>query len=147
MRTMTKTFYYLIYAGTIPFILCSICFSAGIKSIYLLGSVDKILSAYGLVILSFLSGSHWGQHLYINRIIWGCTLPVLSNIIAVLLCFSFLVLSFKELVAIFVAAFIILLIIDHRLFQMHLISDHYFQTRCFVSAIVIISLIISGALS
>lgn len=147
MRTMTKTFYYLIYAGTIPFILCSICFSAGIKSIYLLGSVDKILSAYGLVILSFLSGSHWGQHLYINRRIWGCTLPVLSNIIAVLLCFSFLVLSFKELVAIFVAAFIILLIIDHRLFQMHLISDHYFQTRCFVSAIVIISLIISGALS
>lgn len=147
MRTMTKTFYYLIYAGTIPFILCSICFSAGIKSIYLLGSVDKILSAYGLVILSFLSGSHWGQHLYINRRIWGCTLPVLSNIIAVLLCFSFLVLSFKELVAIFVAAFIILLIIDHRLVQMHLISDHYFQTRCFVSAIVIISLIISGALS
>jgi len=147
MRTMTKTFYYLIYAGTIPFILCRICFSAGIKSIYLLGSVDKILSAYGLVILSFLSGSHWGQHLYINRRIWGCTLPVLSNIIAVLLCFSFLVLSFKELVAIFVAAFIILLIIDHRLFQMHLISDHYFQTRCFVSAIVIISLIISGALS
>lgn len=147
MRTMTKAFYYLIYAGTIPFILCSICFSAGIKSIYLLGSVDKILSAYGLVILSFLSGSHWGQHLYINRRIWGCTLPVLSNIIAVLLCFSFLVLSFKELVAIFVAAFIILLIIDHRLFQMHLISDHYFQTRCFVSAIVIISLIISGALS
>ena len=147
MRTMTKTFYYLIYAGTIPFILCSICFSAGIKSIYLLGSVDKILSAYGLVILSFLSGSHWGQHLYINRRIWCCTLPVLSNIIAVLLCFSFLVLSFKELVAIFVAAFIILLIIDHRLFQMHLISDHYFQTRCFVSVIVIISLIISGALS
>ena len=95
MRTMTKTFYYLIYAGTIPFILCSICFSAGIKSIYLLGSVDKILSAYGLVILSFLSGSHWGQHLYINRRIWGCILPVLSNIIAVLLCFSFLVLSFK----------------------------------------------------
>lgn len=147
MRTMTKTFYYLIYAGTIPFILCSICFSAGIKSIYLLGSVDKILSAYGLVILSFLSGSHWGQHLYINRRIWGCTLQVLSNIIAVLLCFSFLVLSFKELAAIFVAAFIILLIIDHRLFQMHLISDHYFQTRCFVSAVVIISLIISGALS
>ena len=147
MRTMTKAFYYLIYAGTIPFILCSICFSTDIKSIYLLGSVDKILSAYGLVILSFLSGSHWGQHLYINRRIWGCTLPVLSNIIAVLLCFSFLVLSFKELVAIFVASFIILLIIDHRLFQMYLISDHYFQTRCFVSAIVIISLIISGALS
>ena len=147
MRTMTKAFYYLTYAGTIPFILCSICFSAGIKSIYLLGSVNKILSAYGLVILSFLSGSHWGQHLYINRRIWGCTLPVLSNIIVVLLYFSFLVIRFKELVAIFVAAFIILLIIDHRLFQMHLISGHYFQTRCFVSAIVIISFIISGALS
>ena len=144
---MTKAFYYLTYAGTIPFILCSICFSAYIKSIYLLGSVDKILSAYGLVILSFLSGSHCEQRLYINRRIWVYALPIFSNIIAVLLCFSFLVLSFKALVAIFVAAFIILLIIDHRLFQIHLISDHYFQTRCFVSVIVIILLIISGSLS
>ena len=144
---MTKAFYYLTYACTMPFILCSICFRADVKSIYLLGSVDKILSAYGLVILSFLSGSYWGQHLYINRRIWVYALPVLSNIIAVLLCFIFLLLGFKELLAIFVAAFIILLIIDHCLFQMHLISYHYFQTRCFVSAIVIISLIISGSLS
>jgi len=144
---MTKAFYYLTYAGAIPFIFCTVCFSTNIQSIYLLGSVEKILSAYGLVISSFLSGSHWGQHLHINRRIWVYALPILSNIIAVLLCFSFLVLSFKTEVAIFVAAFIVLLIIDHRLFQMGLINDHYFQTRCFVSAIVIISLIISGALS
>ena len=144
---MSKAFYYLTYAGAIPFILCAICFSANIKSIYLLGSVEKILSAYGLVILSFLSGSHWGQHLYIHRRIWDYALPVFSNIIAVLLCFSFLILNFRMLVAIFVTVFIILLIIDYCLFQIHLISDHYFQTRCVVSAIVIVSLIISGALS
>jgi hypothetical protein len=144
---MTRDFYYLTYAGAIPFILCTVCFSANIKSVYLLGSVEKILSTYGLVILSFLSGSHWGQHLQINRRMWVYALPILSNIIVVFLCFSFLVLSFKTQITMFVVAFIVLLIIDHRLFQMSLISDHYFQTRCFVSVIVIISLIISGAIS
>ena len=119
---MKKVFSHLTYAGSIPFALCAVFFSTNTKNLHLLGSVEKILSAYGLMILSFLA-------------------------IAVLLWFGFLVLSFKMLVSMFVAAFVVLLIIDHRLFQMDLVSNHYFQTRCFVAAIVIISLIISGALS
>ena len=144
---MKKVFSHLTYAGSIPFVLCAVFFSTNTKNLHLLGSVEKILSAYGLMILSFLAGAHWGQYLHINRWIWSYALTILSNIIAVLLWFGFLVLSFKMLVSMFVAAFVVLLIIDHRLFQMDLISNHYFQTRFFVSAIVIVSLIISGILS
>ena len=146
-NVMKKIFPYLTYAGAIPFIFCAVCLGADIQELPFLGSVKKILSVYGLVISSFLAGAHWGQHLYINKHPWSRSLPILSNTIAVLLWFGFLVLTFKMLMAMFVAAFIVLLIIDRRLFQMDLITRHYFRTRFFVSAIVIMSLIISGIIS
>lgn len=141
---MKKIFPYLAYAGAVPCILCAACLNVDIQEIPLLGSVERILSVYGLVIASFLAGTHWGQHLHISKSLWSYSLPILSNIIAVLLWFGFLVLSFKMQMAMFVIAFVVLLIIDHRLFQIDLITHHYFQTRFFVSAIVIISFIISG---
>ena len=144
---MKKIFSYLTYAGAMPFIFCAICLSADIQQLPLLGSIEKILSVYGLVISSFLAGAHWGQHLQLNKGVWSRSLPILSNIIAVSLWFGFLVLSFKMLMIMFVAVFVVLLIIDHRLFQIGFITSHYFQTRFFVSAIVIISLIISGIIS
>ena len=144
---MNKTFPYLMYAGTVPFIFSSVFFGLDIHELPLLGSVEKTLSVYALVILSFLAGSHWGQHLHIKKGIWNHYLPILSNIIAVLLWLGFLLFSFKILMVMFTATFFVLLFIDHRLFQMDLISRHYFQTRFFVSLIVIISLIISGILS
>jgi|TARA_B110000483_G_scaffold145435_1_gene173535 hypothetical protein len=144
---MKKNSPYLTYAGAIPFIFCAACLIADIQQLPLLGSVEKILSVYGLVIASFLAGAHWGQHLHINKSIWERYLPILSNTIAVWLCFGFLAFSFKILMAVFVAVFAVLLIIDHRLFRMDLITHHYFQTRLFVSVIVITSLIISGIAS
>ncbi len=144
---MKKIFTYLIYAGAMPFIVCAVCLGFDIHQIPMLGSVRKILSVYGLVIASFLAGSHWGQYLQINKVRWSHFLPIFSNILAVLLWIGFLVLSFKVLMGMFVVAFVVLLVIDHRLFQMNLITRHYFQTRFFVSTIVIISLIISGIVS
>ena len=144
---MKKIFPYLTYAGAIPFVFCAVCFSFDIQSLSLLGSIERILSIYGLAISSFLAGAHWGQHLRINKSQWVRFLPIFSNVIAVLLWLGFLLLSFKMQMVMFVAAFVVLLIIDHRLFQMDIITRHYFQTRFFVSAIVIISLIISGIVS
>lgn len=144
---MKKISTYLTYAGAIPFIVCAVCLSFDINQLLLLGYVEKILSVYGLVISSFLAGAHWGQHLHISKGLWSCSLAILSNIIAVLLWFGFLVLGFKVLMAMFAAAFVALLIIDYRLFHMDLISRNYFQTRFFVSVIVIISLSISGMVS
>lgn len=143
---MKKIFPYLTYAGTIPFIFCALCLYANMQELPILGSIEKILSVYGLVIAAFLAGSHWGQHLHINNNKWVILLPVLSNIIAILLWFSFLILNFKILMVMYIAVFIVLLIIDYCLFRANLITDSYFKTRFKVSFIVIISLIISGTL-
>ena len=144
---MNKISIYLTYAGAIPFIVCAVFLNFDIVQLPLLGYVEKILSVYGLVISSFLAGAHWGQHLRINKGLWTYSLAILSNIIAVLLWFGFLVLGFKVLMAMFAAAFVALLIIDYRLFHMDFISRNYFQTRLFVSVTVIISLSISGIVS
>ena len=141
---MKKTYSYLIYIGSIPFILCAVYFIADLHDMPLLVSIERILSAYGLVILSFLAGSHWGQHLYLNKVIWGRVLAVMSNIITLSLWFGFLLLNFKMLMALFASVFFILIVIDYYLYLINLISLHYFQIRFLVSVIVIISLIISG---
>lgn len=147
-RCNEEIFSYLIYAGTIPFILCAVCLGVDIQELALLGSVERILSVYGLVISSFLAGAHWGQSLHINENQWIFLLPIISNVTAVLLWTSFLVLSFKILVGgILIPTFIFFLIIDHRLFRLNLITRHYFRTRFSVSVIVIISLIVSGIVS
>ena len=144
---MKKIFPYLTYAGAIPFVFCAVCLSFDIQSLPLLGSIERILSVYGLVISSFLAGAHWGQHLHINKSQWVRSLPIFSNVIAVLLWLGFLVLSFKMQMVMFATAFVVLIIIDHRLFQMDIITRHYFQTRFVVTAGVIVSLIISGIVS
>ena len=145
-EVMKKVFPYLMYAGSLPFVLCATCFITNTPNLYIFGPVEKILSIYGLIILSFLSGIHWGQHLYINKGIWLHILPIFSNIIVLSIYFCVLVLDFKMLVLIFILSFIIILIIDYNLMKKGLISNHYFQTRFSVSVIVIISLIISGVL-
>ena len=124
---MKKVFPYLTYVGATPFVFCAMCFYLGIHDIPLLGSVKRILAAYGLVISSFLAGAHWGQHLHIDKSQWIRFLPIFSNVIAVLLWLGFLVLSFKMQMAMFVAAFVVLLIIDHRLFRQHCVfhNGHY----------------------
>lgn len=144
---MKKLSPYLIYAGAVPFIFCAACLSADIQNLPIMGSIERILGIYALVISSFLAGAHWGQHLHINKGQWSRSLSIFSNVVAVLIWLAFLVLSFKMKMTMFVAAFVVLLIIDHRLFQMDVITRHYFQTRFFVSAIVICSLIISGIVS
>jgi len=144
---MKKVYPYLIYTGAIPFLFCSVCFIVDFHEVPLFGSIERILSVYGLIILSFLAGSHWGQQLYISKTVWGIVLAVLSNIIALCLCFGFLLLSFKMLMAMFSAAFFILIIIDYFLFKIELLSGNYFLTRFLASTIVIVSLIISGIMS
>lgn len=146
-KAMKTIFPYLTYAGAIPFIVCTVCLSVDIYQMPFLGHIEKILSVYGLVISSFMAGSHWGQHLHMHKELSGLSLAILSNIIAILLWFGFLVLSFSMLMVMLATAFVVLLIIDYRLFKMGLITCHYFRTRCLVSAIVIASLIISGAIS
>ena len=140
---MKKTYPYLPYAGALPFIFCALCFIEGIHILPFFGYTDKVLSGYGLIISSFMAGSHWGQHLSLSSKC-GLYLPFFSNINAILLWLSFIVFSFKILLIIFIVSFLVLLLIDNKLFQGGHISREYFRTRCLVTFVVISSLIVSG---
>lgn len=141
MRNQKRLYFYLAYAGTIPFLLCAILFAFKIQKIPILGNLSTVISVYSLVIASFMAGAHWGQHLNQNGK-WPLFLSVTSNIVAVLLWLSYLVLPFGGFLMAVAAIFTLLLLIDKKLFQAHLITQPYYQARYIVSLIVIISLII-----
>ncbi len=143
---MNKLFPYLTYMGAIPFIACALFLSFDITSLPLLGSVETILSVYSLVIATFLSGSYWGVIL-IYQVSLSRVLPILTNMIAIYLWVSFLILSFKVLTIVFISIFILLLLIDYRLYQINLFPQQYFQMRCYISTIVIVALIVSAIVS
>ena len=141
---MKKVFPFLSYAGAIPFILCPIYLYFNLKPLIGLSFswlfTAKTLSTYSLIIICFLAGSHWGQHLNIGQP-ESTYLAISSNIIVVCLWLSALVFSLKPLFFIFVAGLTILLLIDYLLLQRKRISSHYFKTRFQVTTIAIISLI------
>jgi hypothetical protein len=139
---MKKFYLYLSYTGTLPFLFCALCFIEGIQIIPFLGSIYKVMSGNGLVIASFMAGSHWGLHLRLSGK-WAIYLPVFSNVNATLLWGGFIFLSFKDLLIGFILTFIVLLLIDRKLFLDGLINREYFRVRCSVSLIVISSLTLS----
>lgn len=63
MRNQKHLYFYLAYAGAIPFLLCAILFAFKIQKIPILGNLQTVISTYSLVIASFMAGTHWGQHL------------------------------------------------------------------------------------
>ena len=139
---MKMVYPFLSYAGTLPFIFCATCLAQGIQIIPLIGYTEKVLTGYGLVIVSFLAGSHWGLHLVINKksLIY---LPLTSNVTVIIIWVSFFILQFKVLLCVFIFSLLILLGIDKKLYEDGIISYRYIKTRCSVSLIVILSLIIS----
>ncbi|MCH1782488.1 DUF3429 domain-containing protein [Psychrobacter glaciei] len=142
---MKKPSPYLTFAGTIPFIACAFLLMIDVVTVPILGSVANILSAYGLVIASFMAGAHWGNHLDLaddNK--WAVRLPLYSNVIALGLWLGFLSLSASSFIWLLVIGFISLLVIDYSLHRAQIISHTYFQVRKYVTTIVVISLVIAG---
>ena len=64
---MKKLSPYLTFAGTIPFIACAILITMHIDAVIAMGTTAEILSAYGLVIATFMAGSQWGSHLVLTE--------------------------------------------------------------------------------
>lgn len=118
---------------------CALLGVSGYSSIGPLGSVNTIVSAYGLLIVSFMAGVNWGTYLYKAQDI-SLNLFILSNVIALTAWFAFLYAPFELTVLIFICAFAILLLIDYKLYTSSLISQHYFKTRCIVTGLVVVSL-------
>ncbi|KAF0569488.1 hypothetical protein FQV37_2512 [Psychrobacter nivimaris] len=142
---MKKPSPYLTFAGAIPFVACAFLLMIDVVTVPVLGSVANILSAYGLVIASFMAGAHWGNHLNLvddNK--WAIRLPLYSNIIALGLWLGFLILSASSFIWLLVIGFISLLVIDYNLHRAQIISHAYFKVRQYVTVIVVISLVIAA---
>ena len=142
---MKKPSPYLTFVGAIPFVACAFLLMIDVVTVPMLGSVVDILSAYGLVIASFMAGAHWGNHLDLaddNK--WAIRLPLYSNVIALGLWLGFLILSASSFIWLLVIGFISLLVIDYNLHRAQIINHTYFKVRQHVTEIVVISLVIAA---
>lgn len=142
---MKKLSPYLTFAGTIPFIACAILITMHIDAVIAMGTTAEILSAYGLVIATFMAGSQWGSHLLLTEDNpWALKLPIFSNLITIILWLGFLTLSEGGFLWLLLIGFICLFIIDYTLNEDGIITDKYLKSRKYVTVIVVISLIISA---
>ena len=119
---------YLIYAGMTPYFITGFLFAKGLYSVPLLGSLEKALSIYNLIIISFLAGSHWGKHLKLQNK-WSFYLALTSIGIVLFIGFSYLLIPFTGFLVAFIISLGLLLLIDKKLLQEQIISQNYFKTR------------------
>ena len=142
---MKKPSPYLTFAGAIPFVACAFLLATGIDSMPYLGATADVLSAYGLVIATFMAGSQWGNHLSLaddNK--WAVRLPLVSNVIAIVLWLGFLTLSTIGFIWLLIIGFASMLMIDYGLNRARIITQDYFKVRNYVTAIVVVSLIVAA---
>ena len=144
---MHKTTLYrlLTYAGALPFIASAFLLYSGYTAVPLLGEVDRILTTYALVIVSFMCGVHWGTYLH-KREACPINLFITSNVITLTIWFGFLLWSPAIVLLLSMAAFGVLLWIDLHLYRKAIITKHYFQMRRNVTLMVIFSLLAAGAM-
>ncbi|MDM3872487.1 DUF3429 domain-containing protein [Porticoccus sp. W117] len=139
---MRKLYTYLAYLGALPFVLCALCLLFGVYSLPYVGDVQVLLSTYGLVIASFMAGSLWGQQFQADQQ-WARSIGLLTNIVTVGVWLGYLLLPLSAFLRLLVIAFVGLLVMDRKQFQLGHISKTYFSTRCGVTAVVSAALVVS----
>lgn len=103
----------------------------------------EVILAYALMILSFMAGVHWGQHLGRDDK-WLRVLPLASNAVALLGWLAFIALSNQATMYAFVVLFIAVLVVDWLLEIEGLITAGYFKLRCLITAVVCLCLLASA---
>ena len=141
-----KLYAYLIYAGMIPYFITCFLFIKAFDSVSILGSLEKALSIYNLIIISFLAGSHWGKALKLQNK-WSFYLPLTSIGLALCIGFSYLLLAFHGFLVVFIICLGLLLLIDKKLLQEQIISQDYFKTRFIASLLTLPLILIIGFFS
>jgi len=131
-----KLIYLLTYSGGIPFIIYAINSIFDYPKNY-----DQIISLsidiYSLLIISFISGSHWGQSLNTDNKV---NVLILSNVIVLGIWFAYIFQFYFK--SIFLIAFTILLWIDYAYLSTEKINRWYLELRRNISLIVLLSLIL-----
>jgi hypothetical protein len=107
-----------------------------------IGSCAYIAAAYGVAIVSFMAGIHWGTFLY-----QADSLPVnlllTSNAITVAVWLAFILTPVAVSIAVIAAAFVLLLAVDFRLARAGLLTPDYLRTRRNVTLIVLAMLMLT----
>ena len=110
----TKIYTALALAGTIPFIAAALLPLLGHDALPYVGPLDEMVASYGLAIVCFLAGAHWGTYLS-GRSADSLNLFVISNVIFLAVWFAYLGASIKSAIGIQIFAFLTLLLSDMRL--------------------------------
>jgi hypothetical protein len=137
----TKLYTALALAGTIPFIASALLPLLGHDSLPYLGSLDPLVASYGLAIVCFLAGAHWGTYLS-GRYAGPLNLFVISNVIFLAVWFAYVGASIKLAIGLQIVAFLTLLFIDLRLTISDVISATYFRVRTTATMIAVASLLV-----
>ena len=131
----------LAYLGTIPFIFGALCIALGYKQLLFINDIVQMVNSYGLVIVVFMAGIHWGNYLSDDRC-RSINLLLLSNIVTLLSWFAFLLMPTKFAVLVYCLAFSFLLFVDSKLLSNDVISSSYFKLRLIITSIVILCLLL-----
>jgi|TARA_B110000263_G_scaffold68973_1_gene59967 hypothetical protein len=129
----------LTYSGAIPFVLAALCMYWDFERLPFIGDVQKIIHLYGLVIVVFIAGSHWGLSVNLldkQRVF----LLSISNFLTLAIFVSYIWLNSMPFELSLIAILLMLLMIDYWLFFKKINSQDYVLMRLIVSIIVIISL-------
>ena len=135
-----KLYFGLAVAGTLPFVACALLPLLGIQSIPILGRLDELASAYGLAIVCFLAGAHWGNYL-LARDDMPFNLFLTSNVIFLFAWFAYVGASLTWAIIAQLVALLVLLVIDYRLKIGSVVSGDYFGARLAATIIAAASLL------
>jgi hypothetical protein len=136
----------LAYAGALPFAACAILTAVGVPGIAGIGSWADIAAGYGLAIVSFMAGVHWGTYLYHSSNV-PLNLLVTSNAITVAVWLAFVLMPVAATLGVMALAFLLLLGVDYRLAGAGLITPTYLALRRNVTLIVVAMLAVTVALA
>jgi len=128
----------LTYLGILPFFICTIIIFAGFdqeKTVF-------ILRAYAAVIVSFISGIHWGIGMKESRhsTVW---LLATSNIISLLAWGSLLIHQVISALIMLTLLLVLLLVIDNKLYRLGQIEFWFIKLRRQATFFVVLCLALS----
>lgn len=136
-----KLYTTLTLAGTTPFTAAALLPLMGHDSLPYLGPLDQLVASYGLAIVCFLAGAHWGTYLS-GRSADSLNLFVISNVIFLAVWFAYVGAGVNTAIGTQIFAFLTLLFIDLRLKTADVISTAYFRVRAVATLIATVSLLI-----
>jgi hypothetical protein len=135
MNVRSRLYKALALTGAVPFAASAFMALAGIDVPV---PAALVASSYGLTIISFLCGVHWGTYLYRDSEA-PLNLFLTSNVIVVAAWLTWLLASLGVALGTQVLAFAILLLIDYRMFSLGLVTQDYFVTRFEATTVAVLS--------